>query len=274
MGDFLQQIIGVYQWVGTNKAAILAAYAATVATSSALVKALQGAVDIFPNHAKADTVFGSILRFLDSASHSPFLNLLALTPTPIHAQATAKAALVSAQKKLNLPGAVVVLFACFLASSAHAQTFSAGLSVPLLEIQPGNTHPVAFAPGAGVQANLNLFPATVGGMETDLLDISAILFANAPGAMQAALTVGTLGGLICVGVAVPLYAADGSGAFQGQAHAYPVLGGSIPFDLGSAPTPGATGAPTGGPPPPPTTVPPPPAVVVHPRLGTVYFGIL
>lgn len=166
------------------------------------------------------------------------------------------------------PGTLVVILGLLLvASSARAQVWSAGLSVPLLEIQPGNPHPVAFAPGAGVEGQLGLFQTTIAGAETDLLDFGAILFANAPGAMQVALTVGTLGGLICAGVAVPLYALDGSGAFQGQAHVYPVLGGSIPFDLGAAP--GAS-IPS-GPPPLPTSLP---QLTPRPRLGTVYFGVL
>jgi hypothetical protein len=130
---------------------------------------------------------------------------------------------------------VVAFAALLVAGSARAQTFSAGLSVPLLEIQPGQAHPVVFAPGAGLQANLELFPVTIGGETANLLDFGAALFASAPGAMQIAALVGTFNDIVCIGAAVPLYSSDGSGAFQGAFHVYPVIGGSIPFDLGSAP---------------------------------------
>lgn len=129
--------------------------------------------------------------------------------------------------------AVTIL--ALLAGSAEAQTFSAGLSVPLLEFQPGQTHPVAFAPGAGVEASVSFFPTTIDGEEADLLAISGIAFASAPGSFQLGLTLGTFNDLLCLGAAVPLYTSTNGGAAQGSFHVYPLLGGNLTFDLGSPP---------------------------------------
>jgi hypothetical protein len=162
----------------------------------------------------------------------------------------------SGQVPIGKIGAIAI--ALLVAGSASAQTFSAGLSVPLLEIQPGNTHPVEFAPGAGAQANLGLFPETIAGEEADMLVFGAALFASAPGALQVAALVGTFNNIVCIGLAVPLYASDGSGVTQGSFHVYPVLGGQIPFDLGSAPEPSVAGAAGGKP----------------RRFGTIYLNLL
>ena len=162
-----------------------------------------------------------------------------------------------------------VLFFALTASVAHAQVFTAGLSVPLLEFQPGNTHPVAFAPGAGLAAGVGFFPAVILGDTAEMLDISADLFANAPGSLQVAVTLGTFNNLICAGVAVPLYSSLGGGAAQGSFNVYPVIGGTVPIDLGSPPASvvttvvrdSKTGAETS------TTVSTPKR-----KLGTLYLG--
>ena len=145
-----------------------------------------------------------------------------------------------------------------LAALALGQTFSAGLSVPLLEFQPGNNQPVKFAPGVGVEAGVGFFPTTIAGAQADLLNLSGVLFASAPGSIQAGATVGTFNNVVCIGAAIPLSANDGSGAFQGAFHVYPLLGGSVGFDLGSAP---------------PATVGDGPGVKQR-RFGTIYLGVL
>jgi hypothetical protein len=127
-----------------------------------------------------------------------------------------------------------VIGSLLVAGGARAQTFSAGLSVPLLEFTEKSAQPVQFAPGAGLEASLGFFEMTLVGESADLLDLSASLFATAPGSLQAALTVGTFNNLICAGAAVPLSVAGGGGAFQGSFNVYPIIGGSIPFELGSA----------------------------------------
>lgn len=147
----------------------------------------------------------------------------------------------------------------FLAGSAQAQTFSAGLSVPILEFNKKGS-PVVFAPGTGLEGSVGLFPMDIAGMESDMLVISVAGFATAPGALQVAMTAGTLGNLICAGAAVPLVAADGSGAFQGSFNVFPVLGGNITFSLYSAPENSAAALAVSQP--------------KKKKLGTVYLGFL
>lgn len=143
------------------------------------------------------------------------------------------------------------LLLLLLARPAHAQIFSAGASLPMLEVQSDKLHPVVFAPGLGVDAAVGLFQFEALGKGWDALDLSVQLFGNAPGALQAALIVGTLNNLIGIGVAVPLLVTDGSGALQGSFTVYPVLSLSIPIAFGpfSPPTgidQGARGLVRGG----------------------------
>ena len=119
-----------------------------------------------------------------------------------------------------------------VAGRAQAQVLSVGASLPMLEFQPNQVHPVAFAPGLGVEASLGFLQRAFFGEQWDLLDVTAQLFGSAPGALQVALGVGTFNDIIFLGAAVPLFSAAGGGAFQGSLSVYPILGGSIPFELG------------------------------------------
>jgi hypothetical protein len=141
-----------------------------------------------------------------------------------------------------------LLFSC---EPAFAQVLSAGASLPMIEVQSDKLHPVQFAPGLGVEGAVGFFQTEFLGKQWDLLDLSAQLFGDAPGSFQAAALVGTLNNMIAIGVGIPLFSSDGSGAFQGAFHAYPVLSLSIPIALGpySPPTgvdQGALGLPRGG----------------------------
>ena len=129
-----------------------------------------------------------------------------------------------------------------LASMATTQVFSAGASLPMIEVQADKLHPLQFAPGLGIEGAVGFFQFEAVGKSWDALDLSVQLFGAAPGTFQVAGLVGTLNNLIAIGVAFPLLASDGSGALQGQGHAYPVLSLSIPISFGQAPSvPGAPG---------------------------------
>jgi hypothetical protein len=146
-----------------------------------------------------------------------------------------------------------------LASSAQAQVVSSGASLPMLEFQSGNQHPVSFAPGAGYMLSVGFFQEALFGLQWDLLNISAAGFGTAlstpngapAGQLQAALEVGTLNNLFAVGAAVPLYGPDGVGVFQGSFKVYPLLTINIPISWSALSPPvgissGAQGLPRGG----------------------------
>lgn len=152
-------------------------------------------------------------------------------------------------KRLALPALALAVLA--VAAPARAQYISAGASLPMLEFQPGQTHPVQFAPGIGAMGAVGFFPIALLGEQWDLLDFSAQVFGSAPGALQVAALVGTLNNILAIGAAVPLYDANGNGAFQGALHVYPVLSLNIPIATGpySPPTgieQGALGLRRGG----------------------------
>lgn len=158
------------------------------------------------------------------------------------------------------PAVVKVLFlgALLAAVPAHAQVVSSGPSLPMLEFQPGATHPVAFAPGIGYDLSVGFFQRSLLGKQFDLLDLSVQGFGSATqapngdpaGSFQVAALVGTLNNVIALGVAVPLFGGPQGGAFQGSWHAYPVLSLTLPIAFGpySPPTgiaEGAAGLPRG-----------------------------
>lgn len=96
------------------------------------------------------------------------------------------------------------------ASSARAEVLvSSGPTLPLMEVRPGNPHPVSLAAGAGYQLSLTL-PAlqkAIGGKAWDLLDLNGMVFGSSVssssgqtfGALSAALGLCTLSSLLCVG---------------------------------------------------------------------------
>lgn len=239
-------------YVQISIAFIVAHWATILGVMTGLSAIIATLITAFTNHPQVESVLHTIQGVLSFFEHADVGGLKMPFIARVKRPASPNSSIANVVKM------AVVLF-LLGSSQGYAQTFSAGLSVPLLEFQPGATHPVQFAPGVGVEASLGLFPETIVGMEADLLDISGVLFASAPGSMQAAITVGTMNDLICVGAAVPLYTNTGGGAFQGQGHVFPVLGGNVPFDLGKAPAPDATGASAGAKP---------------RRFGTLYLGVL
>jgi hypothetical protein len=116
---------------------------------------------------------------------------------------------------------IVVLGATLAAPGAFAQTLHVGPSVPLVAVTPGDPHPVALAPGAGVTVGLDLFPSTLLGRPVSILTLGADVFgaalsngatvaANVSIALHAALYE-----LFTVGVGLKLYDSAGYGAIGG-----------------------------------------------------------
>lgn len=69
-----------------------------------------------------------------------------------------------------------------LSMPAHAQVLvSAGPTLPLLELRPGNPHPVNLAAGAGVQVSFSLpqLQVELGGRLWDLVDLQLLAFGTA-----------------------------------------------------------------------------------------------
>ena len=107
------------------------------------------------------------------------------------------------------------------AQPAFAQALHVGPSVPLVAVTPGDPHPVALAPGAGVTVGLDLFPSTLLGRPVNILTLGGDVFgaalsngatvaANVSIALHAALYE-----LFTVGVGLKLYSTDGFGAIGG-----------------------------------------------------------
>ena len=106
--------------------------------------------------------------------------------------------------------------------TAFAQQLTVGPSLPFVQVTPGDTHPVAIAPGAGVTVGCDFFPAKLLGRDVSILSIGGDLFgalvsngptiaANVSIAVHAALYE-----LFSVGVGLKLYDSAGSGVLAGS----------------------------------------------------------
>ena len=247
----------------TMLAAVLSVFLSALPVLIAALPSLIVALTPYPKEASWAKTLLTILQALSVLQHKDSPGTLKLPFTLCKPPAVVGTALKTRADTSSKSKAGFIAFGLllFLAKPAHAQSFSAGLSVPLLEFPIGQTHPIAFAPGLGLEASVGFFQTTLLGESADMLVVSGLLFANAPGAMQVAATLGTFNNLICVGVAVPLYGVGGLGALQGSFNAFPVLGGNIPFDLGAAPGTGSGTATLG-------------AAKAARKFGTVYLGLL
>lgn len=106
---------------------------------------------------------------------------------------------------------------------AHALDLHAGPSLPLLQLTPGDKHPVAVAPGAGFTVGVDLFPAKLGNRDVHVLTLAGDVFgtlvttdtANA-GAFSIALHAAFFE-LFTVGVGAKLFTGDKVGFLDGPA---------------------------------------------------------
>lgn len=159
---------------------------------------------------------------------------------------------------------VIALLCLGLAIPAPARAqalWSSGPTLPLMEVRPGNPHPVSLAAGAGYQLNLTWAGAqkALFGKSWDMLSFNAMAFGTAVssssgssfGALSAALGVCTLSSLLCVGAGHDLITSNGTtGGFFGI-FAFSINFGTAP----KAPPAGVDKGPLG-----------------LPRGNTLYFG--
>lgn len=238
----------IFAFLWAHKSELLLGAAGIIAASSALIKSLEVVVAIlttlFPALQGADGELKAIAAWLDALAKSGFLNSVALSPKSL--------------KAFVLP----LLAAAFLtATPANAQVLvSSGPTLPLMELRPGNPHPVSLAAGAGYQLSFTT-PAlqqAIAGKAWDLLDVSLLAFGSAVsgssgstfGALSVAVGVCTLSSLLCIGgghdvVTAPGFKSDWFGLFAL----------SVNFEFGPTTPPEGTS----------------PAVMGLPRANTVHF---
>lgn len=184
-------------WLLANKDAVLVAVAGIVTTASLLIKALETLVAIlvslFPGLQGLNGELLAVAAWLDGLAKSRLLNAVALSP--------------KAAKALV---AVLALGLALHSAPARAQVLvSSGPTLPLMEVRPGNPHPIQLAPGAGYQLSLTLpqFQRAIMGKAWDLLDVNLMAFGTAVssssgatfGALSAAVGLCTLSSLLCLG---------------------------------------------------------------------------
>lgn len=202
----LAHFTAVFAWVTAHWAELLAAATAVVAAASALVKALEVLVSLlvalFPGLVGVNGELSSIAGWLDGIAKSSLLNRLALSP-----------------KSLKV---FVLLFGLSLGvdSARAAPILSSGPTLPLLEVRPGNPHPVSLAAGAGLQlsATLPQLQVAIGGKAWDLLDLNLMAFgtavSNSSGATVGSLSIAaglcTMSSLLCLGIGHDVMSSDGS----------------------------------------------------------------
>jgi hypothetical protein len=108
----------------------------------------------------------------------------------------------------------------FIGGRADAQVMaSSGPTIPLMQVRPGNPHPVSLAPGAGYQLSLTLpqFQRAIGGRAWDLLDFNLMAFGSAVssasgetfGALSVAAGLCSLSSLVCLGLGHDVATAPG-----------------------------------------------------------------
>lgn len=70
------------------------------------------------------------------------------------------------------------LVALLLATSAGATGLTAGPSLPMVAVTPGDPHPVSLAPGAGLSVGGDLFPTTLMGRPVHWLSLGGDVFGS------------------------------------------------------------------------------------------------
>jgi len=111
------------------------------------------------------------------------------------------------------------LLAALLSLPAFAEGLTAGPSLPMVAVTPGDKHPVSLAPGAGLSVGGDLFPTTLVGRPVHWLSLGGDVFGSLVGdavptynlsiAFHAAVLE-----LFTVGVGLKLLDSGGNGALQ------------------------------------------------------------
>ena len=153
-----------------------------------------------------------------------------------------------------------------VSSPARAQvTYAVGPTIPILTLEPGQTHPVQVAPGVGLQLDLSLQQLTkaIGGKSWDLASLDGMVFGSIinsggpqqMGALSAALAVCTMSSLVCIGAGKHIVESQG-GILAGKDGWFGVL--AFTFAIALAPEAPPVGITKGA--------------VGLPRAATLYLG--
>jgi hypothetical protein len=121
-------------------------------------------------------------------------------------------------------------------------TYSVGPSIPFLEWDVGNAHPISVAPGVGVQLSLSLeqLQLAIGGKAWDMLSLDLMVFGSLitnqdgqqMGALSAAAALCTMSSLVCIGGGKHIIETQG-GILPGQEGWFMLL--SFSFNIALAP---------------------------------------
>lgn len=135
----------------------------------------------------------------------------------------------NAAKKKTPPAMIALTLGASLfaahAAFAAPPALTVGPSLPMVEITPGDKHPVSLAPGAGVAVGADFFPAELFGRQVAALTLTGDVFGavvtNGP-TIAANLSVALMAvvyELFGFGVGAKLYDTAGSGLINGTASA-------------------------------------------------------
>ena len=242
------------QWFASDQGGACMALAAAVAEAVIAAALLPGphalaatvvwvATTLFRNHA--------LYKLLQKAvAGTRFAGWLAMIPAP-----AAKAGII-----------LVLALGLLVSSPARAQvTYAVGPTIPVLTLEPGQTHPVQVAPGVGLQLDLSLQQLTraIGGKSWDLASLDGMVFGSVlnsggpqqMGALSAALAVCTMSSLVCIGAGKHIVESQG-GILAGKDGWFGVL--AFTFAIALAPEAPPTGVANGA--------------AGLPRAGTLYLG--
>lgn len=223
-------------WWGTNGVALVTAAIALVLGAQAIATTLQKIVDLFPNHAVADTYFGKFIRGCESVAGF----LTGLAPRPAKSFSVKKEIVVTTTPSgtgkiailLLVSAAVSSLSACSALSTNiqwDTPVFYAGpLAAPLEEVTGKGSAP---AVAAGFQQTVGFGQFGFAGHEWDVVDVGAVEAGGAvvsgsspAGMLQLGGKIGTMDGIIGVAVLADVEDANGNGLLQGG-RVGPIIGG-------------------------------------------------
>jgi hypothetical protein len=212
-------IASIIAWFNANGIALAGLVAALILVTSTLQKI----VDSFPNHQEADTLFGKVLRVLETIA-----GILPALPRQMKKLSVRKPIAPVAAAMLFLALAPT-LGAC-ATTSWNTPVFYAGPAVAPIEEVSLKTSQAAAAGGFQASVGFGQFPFQ--GKEWDALDLSVLALggvalpggAGPVGTLQLGGEIGTMNGIIGVGLLATPYTANGQGFLQGGGPGFAVAG--------------------------------------------------
>ena len=258
------------QWFASDQGGACMALAAAVAEAVIAAALLPGP------HALAATVIWIVTTLIrnkalyvivqKAVAGTRFASWLAMIPAPAPdpAAPVVPGGTIPPAAKAGL--ILVLALGLLVSSPARAQvTYAVGPTIPILTLEPGQTHPVQVAPGVGLQLDLSLQQLTkaIGGKSWDLASLDGMVFGSIinsggpqqMGALSAALAVCTMSSLVCIGAGKHIVESQG-GILAGKDGWFGVL--AFTFAIALAPEAPPVGITKGA--------------VGLPRAATLYLG--